>query len=350
MNDILTLYGYTPAVTPDNENLARITAVHRERYEIVCSEGITHAKLKPGIYYNGGEEAFPTVGDFVRIQYNPQGDSLITATLPRRSLFSRPDVYVNQWEQTVAANFDYVFIVMSLNQNFNLRRMERYLTSAWQSGSVPVVVLTKLDLCDDPQPLIREAENAAIGVSVCAVSAHSGEGMESLAPFLKPGKTIVLLGSSGVGKSSLLNALAGEEQMKVSAVREDDDRGRHTTTHRQMIRLPGGALFIDTPGMRSLGMWDVTDGLGDTFADVEEFTGRCRFSDCAHRTEPGCAVRAAIEKGLLSPERWENYQKLKKEALFSDDKDAYLRQRTEWRKSIAIANHQRKNAARKKKQ
>jgi len=349
MNDILALYGYTPAVTPDKENLARVTAVHRERYEIACAEGITYARLKPGVYYNDAEELFPTVGDFVRIQYNPTGDSLITATLPRKSLFSRPDVSVSQWEQTVAANFDYVFIVMSLNQNFNLRRMERYLTSAWQSGAVPVVVLNKLDLCGDPTALIREAENAAIGVTVCAVSAHTGEGMDSLSPFLKPGKAVVLLGSSGVGKSSLINALAGKEQMKVSAVREDDDRGRHTTTYRQMILLPSGALFIDTPGMRSLGMWDVTDGLGDTFSDVEEFSSRCRFRDCRHESEPGCAVRAAIEDGLLAPERWENYQKLKKEARFSEDKDAYLRKRTEFRKSIAIANHQRKNANRKKK-
>lgn len=349
MNDILELYGYTPAVTPDKTGLARVTAVHRERYEIACAEGITHARLKPGIYYNGGGEAFPTAGDFVRIQYNPQGDSLITATLPRRSLFSRPDVNVEQWEQTVAANFDYVFVTMSLNQNFNLRRMERYLTTAWQSGAVPVVVLTKLDLCDDPVTFVREAENAALGVTVCAVSAHTGEGMEQLSPFLKPGKTVVLLGSSGVGKSSLINALAGEEQMKVSAVREDDDRGRHTTTHRQMIRLPGGALFIDTPGMRSLGMWDVTDGLADTFADVEEFAARCRFRDCAHGSEPGCAVRAAIASGDLPAERWENYLKLKKEARFSDDKDAYLRKRTEFRRAISMANHQRKNAARKKK-
>ncbi|MDD6033093.1 MAG: ribosome small subunit-dependent GTPase A [Oscillospiraceae bacterium] len=348
MNALLAQYGYPSDTAPEQDSLARVTAVHRERYEIVTSRGFGFARLKAGVYYGGGEEAFPTVGDFVEIQYNPSGDSLIVRTLPRRSFFSRPDVHVNAWEQAVAANFDYVFIVMSLNQNFSLRRLEWYLTTSWQSGALPVVVLTKLDLCEDPTPMLLQAEQTAMGAPVCAVSAHTGQGMDKLQSYLQPGQTIVLLGSSGVGKSSLINALLGQEQMKVSAIREEDGRGRHTTTHRQLLQLPCGALVIDTPGMRELGMWDVTEGLGDTFADVEEFIGRCRFSDCTHQSEPGCAVREALESGQLSPARWESYQKLRREARFSDDKDAYLRQRQQWHKDIARTNRQRKKAGKQK--
>lgn len=348
MENILAQYGYTPALNLPEAAAARVTAVHKERYEIVCAQGICYARLKSGVYFYGGEQSFPTVGDFVEIQYNPSGDSLILRTLPRRSFFSRPDVFVNQWEQAVAANFDYVFILMSLNQNFNLRRAERYLTQAWQSGGIPVMVLTKLDLCADPDPLIRSAEAIAPGVSVCAVSALTGEGLPALAPYLKSGKTIVFLGSSGVGKSSLTNALAGEDLMKVSAIRQEDARGRHTTTHRQMLRLPFGILVIDTPGMRELGMWDVTQGLGEAFSDVEDFLGRCRFSDCTHTREPGCAIREAIDKGLLSRQRWESYQKLKREAHFSDDKGGYLRQKQAWHKSIARASRQRKKVGKEK--
>lgn len=347
MENILMEYG-CPAAPSDKDNIARITAVHKERYGIVSAAGENFAKLKSSVYYNGGAELFPTVGDYVEITPNPFGDSLITRTLPRQSFFSRPDVFVAAWEQAVAANFDYVFIVMSLNQNFNLRRLERYLTSAWQSGGIPVVVLTKLDLCEEPAPLIREAERTAAGAAVCAVSALTGEGLEQLSEYLKPQKTIVFLGSSGVGKSSLTNALAGEDLMKVSAIREEDARGRHTTTHRQLLKLPSGVLIIDTPGMRELGMWDVSEGLGEAFADVEDFLGQCRFADCSHQNEPGCAVRAAIASGVLSENRWASYQQLKREALYSEDKGEFLRQRQAKHKAIARMVRQRKRDRRVK--
>lgn len=321
---------------------ARVTAVHRERYELVCEFGKTFGRLKTGIYYAEKSEDFPTTGDFVLIHFIANGDSLIIKTLPRKSFFSRRDPTPGRGEQAVAANFDSVFIMQSLNSDFNLKRMERYLTLAWQSGALPVVVLTKADLIDDFSGQIREAEKIAAGVEVFAVSAKTGSGIDALSEFLKPRKTVVFLGSSGVGKSSLVNALAGEEVMVTNEIREDDSRGRHTTTHRQLIMLPSGVMIIDTPGMRELGMWDVSTGLGESFGDVEQFIGKCRFSDCKHQTEPGCAIKAAIESGKLSQERWDSYNNLKREAKFTDDKGAYLRQKQQWHKGLAKQSRQMK--------
>ena len=334
----LTDYGYVP----NTENLpgipARVTAVHKERYEIVCQHGITHARLKTKEYYRE-DEVFPTVGDFVMIQYVPNGDSLITATLPRRTFFSRREPGPIPRDQAVAANFDYVFIMQSLNLDFNPKRLERYLTLAWQSGATPVILLTKADLADDYWEYLCQVERVAAGVETHVVSAHTGYGMEPLKAYLQPGKTLVFLGSSGVGKSSLVNALAGETIMTVNGIREDDSKGRHTTTHRQLIRLNCGAMIIDTPGMRELGMWEVSEGLSDAFADVEQFLGRCRFSDCTHSGEPGCAIRAAIAQGELELSRWESYQKLKEESV---DKDEMLRRKREWSKGVAKYSKQRK--------
>ncbi len=321
-------YGFMPDMMTENERgiPARIVAVHKERYALICEYGETYARLKTKEYY-GGYEEFPTVGDFVMMDFVPSGDSRIFATLPRKTFFSRRDPTPGRGEQAVAANFDYVFIMQSLNQDFNERRLERYLTLAWQSGAVPAIVLTKADLTEEYEPYIRIAERIAPDVCVHVVSSRNGFGLEELRAYLKPGNTIALLGSSGIGKSSLVNALAEEELMRVNGIREDDSKGRHTTTHRQLIMLKSGAMIIDTPGMRELGMWDVSEGLGEAFADVEQYIGRCKFSDCRHLSEPGCAIKEAIAAGELSKARWDSYCKLKREAKYSDDKDARMREK-----------------------
>ena len=321
-------------VMPNTENLpgipARVTAVHKERYEIVCRYGMTHARLKTKEYYVDTQD-FPTTGDFVMVNYIENGDSQIIATLPRRTLFSRREPGPIPRDQAVAANFDYVFIMQSLNLDFNPKRLERYLTLAWQSGATPVVLLTKADLVEDYWEFLTQVERVAAGVNTHVVSAHTGYGLQRLNAYLQPGNTVVFLGSSGVGKSSLVNALAGEEIMTVSSIREDDSKGRHTTTHRQLIRLKSGVMIIDTPGMRELGMWDICRGLGDAFSDVEKYLGECRFSDCKHEREPGCAIKAALASGELDIARWESYQKLKEEAV---DKAEMLRRKNEWHKSL----------------
>ena len=328
-------------ILPNTQNLpgipARVTAVHKERFEIVCEHGMTHARLKTKEYYVDTQD-FPTTGDFVMINYIPNGDSQIIATLPRRTYFSRREPGPIPRDQAVAANFDYVFIMQSLNMDFNPKRLERYLILAWQSGATPVILLTKADLVEDYWEYLTQVERVSAGVNTHVVSAHTGYGLERLNAYLQPGKTVVFLGSSGVGKSSLVNALAGEEIMSVSAIREDDSKGRHTTTHRQLIRLKSGVMIIDTPGMRELGMWDAGEGIADAFADVEKFLGKCRFSDCKHEKEPGCAIRAAIEAGELDFQRWESYQKLKEEAV---DKTEMLRRKNEWHKGIAKFTRQR---------
>lgn len=310
---------------------ARVTAVHRERYQLSMPEGECFGRLKAKEYHVEQAE-YPTAGDYVTVQYIENGDSLILATQPRRTVFTRRAPGSVPRSQAVAANFDYVFILQSLNHDFSPKRLERYLTLSWQSGATPVILLTKADLVEDYWDYLTRIERAAAGVNVHVVSARTGYGLPRLNAYLQPGKTVVFLGSSGVGKSSLVNALAGEELMAVSEIRQDDSKGRHTTTHRQLITLKSGVHVIDTPGMRELGMWQVDEGLSDAFADVEAFLGKCRFSDCSHGTEPGCAIRAAIDSGELDMERWESYRKLKEEAV---DKDELLRRKREWSKGVA---------------
>lgn len=269
------------------------------------------------------------------------GDWRILRTLPRKSFFSRLDGW-HGVEQAVAANMDVVFAVQSLNENFNVKRLERYLTLAWNSGAQPVVVLTKADLPGDHQAMVEAAYEVAGEAPVLALSAKTGQGMEQLDAYLKPRVTAAFLGSSGVGKSSLINALAGQEVMDTGGIREDDARGRHTTTHRQLLRLPSGVLVIDTPGMRELGMWDAAEGLSAAFPDVERFLGQCRFHDCRHGQEPGCAIRGALERGELSPQRWKNYRQLAGESSASQ-------RMKRGQRSKALAKQQRQASKYKKK-
>jgi ribosome biogenesis GTPase / thiamine phosphate phosphatase len=248
----------------------------------------------------------------------------VGAVLPRRTRFARKEPWLTE-EQVVAANVDTVFLITDCGRDFKPRRLERYLTATWDSGADPVIVLTKSDLADDVWETVAEAEAVAFGVPVHAVSSVTGEGVDELAPYLAPGRTVALLGSSGVGKSTLANRLLGEELLATGDVRSDG-RGRHTTTHRELVLLPGGALLLDTPGMRELQLWADESALDETFADVAALTEGCRFTDCAHGSEPGCAVRAALADGSLPQVRWESYRKLQRELrALAVKQDARLR-------------------------
>lgn len=276
------------------------------------------------------------VGDWVLILEDTlSGQPIIRATLPRKSSFVRNSAGGTTRRQVVAANVDILFLVSGLDGDFNLRRIERYVTQAWGSGALPVVLLNKADLCSDVDGRSLAASAVAPGVDVHAISARDGSGLRAITGYLRPGTTVALVGSSGVGKSTLLNQLAGEDLMPVHAVREDDSRGRHTTTHREMIALPGGGLLIDTPGMRELQLWSSEEDVRRTFADVADLALGCRFNDCTHTSEPGCAVLRALETGELDEARYRSHQKLEREV-------AYLERRKDESAAYAQREHDRK--------
>lgn len=293
--------------------LARVVSQHRSLYELVTDTGIVPAEVSGRYRHEAARPAdYPAVGDFVlATPANTEGgQTLIQRLLPRKSVFLRRAAGSDAYTQVVAANIDVAFLCMSLNENYNVSRLERYLAVAWESGARPVVVLTKADLCADPASAFAEVSAIAAGADVLLTSALDSTAL-ALRDILKPGVTGAFLGSSGVGKSTLINLLAGETRMEASAI-SGDGRGRHTTTHRQLLLLPNGGLVIDTPGMRELGIESVN--LDRSFADIDTLAGECRFSDCTHTGEPGCAVREALVDGRLDARRYENYQKIRREA------------------------------------
>ena len=261
---------------------------------------------------------FPVVGDWLALETVDDDRAALREVLPRTSRFARGDQFASRTasgaqEQVLVANVDTVIIVAALNGDLSLRRLERYLTLTWASGAAPVLLLNKADLCDDLAARVGEVRAIAGGAAVLTSSAVLGDGLAALAPYLQPGQTVVLLGSSGVGKSTITNALLGDERQSVRSVREDDARGRHTTTSRELFELPGGGLLIDTPGMRSMELAETGDGLDLAFSDIEAYAAECRFRDCAHEMEPGCAVRAAIVAGDLTQDRLHARRKLQHE-------------------------------------
>lgn len=266
------------------------------------------------------------VGDWVAVR--PTTPAVVEAVLSRRSAISRKGTGAVTREQVLAANLDVLFLVSGLDHDFNLRRLERAAVLAWESGATPVVLLTKADVCADAAERVREAEAALPGVPVHALSARTGTGLDVLPQYLGRGRTASLMGSSGVGKSTLVNRLLGEERMATGAVRKSDSRGRHVTTHRQLIVLPGeSGILVDTPGLRELQLWGTSDGLAAAFADVDALAGACRFRDCGHGEEPGCAVRKAIAEGRLPAERLEHFAKLSRELRHLEGRqDALARQ------------------------
>ncbi len=314
----------------------RILAQEKGLYRVVSEHGEQLAEASGKFRYEAqNASAFPAVGDFVMMNCN-EGDShaIIHHILPRKSAFIRKAAGTANREQVVAANIDNAFICMSLNDDFSLRRLERYLSICWESGAVPVVVLTKADLCKDVTEKLLAAETVTMGADILVTSAIEEDGYRQISRYIKEGQTVALIGSSGVGKSTLINRLLGEDRIDTNGLR-NDDKGRHTTTKRELFLLPDGGLVIDTPGMRELGMWDAATGLDKTFSDVEELSTNCRFNDCSHTSEPGCAVLSAIENGVLSAERLRSYRKLKAENAYVEDTEGYLAAKEQKFKDIA---------------
>ena len=295
----------------------RVLSVHRDLSRVLTENGEFEARVSGKFrHFAGDKSTYPTVGDWVAVSVSDAKDLLtIHVLLPRLSKFSRKVPGMAAEEQVLAANIDTAFMVTSLDDDFNLRRVEQYLTTAYDCGAVPVILLTKADLNTEADSLKREMEASAPGVPVFLINGLTGEGMEALGPHLQAGKTAVLLGSSGVGKSTLLNQLMKADIQKTGEVREEDSKGRHTTTHREMFLLPSGAWVIDNPGLREFQLWDA-EGIEDVFPDILALAGGCKFSDCAHEAEPGCAVKNAVEVGTISVGRWESYEKLKKEQAY----------------------------------
>jgi len=304
-------YDFSQITIPEPFAAGRIAAVFKDKYRVFSAKNDLLAEVTGKMIYN---EDFPAVGDWVVLD---EVNAIITDILPRKSLLSRKRPGDQLAEQVIAANIDYIFITTSLNKEFNLSRLERYLTIVLNSGAVPVFILNKIDIASDIEDKYSQLQKLAGDLSIHLISALQDQGLDQLDQYFKEHNTIALIGSSGVGKSTLLNKLIGEQIQEVGDIREDDDKGRHVTTRRELFLLPE-AIIIDTPGMREIQIWE--SAVEDAFADITEIAAQCKFNDCQHQSEPGCAVKAAIECGELATKRFENYQKMAREQLFVDQK------------------------------
>jgi ribosome biogenesis GTPase len=345
LSDSLARFGWDPEWETEFEHYrvqglapARVAVEHRSAYVLYGERGELRAELAGRLRH---EDVWPAVGDWVGVR----APATIAAVLPRRTVFSRKEPWLAAKEQVLAANADIVLVTTALTPvDFKPRRLERYLATAWESGAQPAIVLTKPDLCDDVEAAVLEVEAIAFGVPVHVVNGLTGDGTAELTGYLAGNRTVALLGSSGVGKSTLVNRLGGGELMRTAEIGEDG-RGRHTTRHRELIELPGGGLVLDTPGLRELQLWDVGDGLEATFEDVASFAARCRFGDCAHRSEPGCAVREALQTGALARERFESWNKLQRE-LARLERRLDARARSEYGQRLRREERQRRRTQR----
>lgn len=336
---------------------ARVINQQKSLYTVQGEMGEMKATVAGRLrYHASGIDSYPVVGDWVAVAVQPrEKKGIIQAIMPRKSSFSRKIAGGRQrrsggvtQEQVAAANVDTVFLVSGLDggRNFNLRNIERYLTIAWNSGASPVIVLNKSDICEDVESWVKETEAIALGVPVHAVSAVSKSGLDELLSYVTEGSTVALLGHSGVGKSAIINALLNEERQQVGAVRAGDRRGRHTTTHRELILLPGGGAVIDTPGMREIQLWGEEEVLDNAFDDIEKLADNCRFSDCSHGSEPGCAVQEALQSGDIDEARFLSYERLKRELKYlaarRDDR-VRLEEKEKWKKIAQWAKRYKKN-------
>ncbi|SPE35504.1 putative ribosome biogenesis GTPase RsgA 2 [Candidatus Sulfopaludibacter sp. SbA6] len=295
--------------------LGRVATAQRDQYRLYTEIAELPAEPSGALWYRAPDRAsMPVVGDWVAARMVASEQAIVEAVLPRRSCFSRRAAGRREEEQPLAANIDLVFLVCGLDGDFNLRRIERYLTLAAESGASPVVVLNKADVCDHLPARLAETAAVAGGAPVVPLSARQGDGLDSLTAFLAPGRTVALLGSSGVGKSTIVNLLLGEERLRTAEVRSPDSRGRHTTTHRELVPLAQGGALIDTPGMRELQLWAGQESVGRAFEEIAEIGANCRYRDCSHSGEQGCAVAQALDDGSITRERWESYRKLLGEA------------------------------------
>ncbi|MDP5275570.1 ribosome small subunit-dependent GTPase A [Chengkuizengella axinellae] len=324
---------------PYKENqfiVGRVALEHKRLYRVYTENGECLAEVSGKFRFEAiSREDYPAVGDWVVLQQmEGENKAIIHAVLPRKSKFSRKVAGSTIEEQIIAANVDTVFIVISLNDDFNMRRIERYLIMVWESGASSVIILSKADLCEDVDEKVSQVETVAISVPICVISSVEKTGIEQLAPYMNAGDTITLTGSSGVGKSTLVNLLMEKEVQEIQEIRHDD-KGKHTTTYRELFLLPNDVIMVDTPGMREFQLWEADDSLDHTFSDIDQLANECYFKDCSHNNEPKCAVKSAIENGTLEENRYESYLKLKKELAFlerKNDKKAQKLERDKWKK------------------